>query len=45
MRRIFLLPFMLLTTLIARAQTLDECCNLARNHYPEIRQYNLIAET
>ena len=45
MRRIFLLPFMLLTTLIARAQTLDECCNLARNHYPEIRQYDLIAET
>ena len=45
MRRIFLLLFMLLTTLIARAQTLDECCNLARNHYPEIRQYNLIAET
>ena len=45
MRRIFLLAFMLLTTLIARAQTLDECCNLARNHYPEIRQYNLIAET
>ena len=45
MRRIFLLPFMLLTILATRAQTLDECCELARNHYPEIRQYDLIAET
>lgn len=45
MRRIFLLSFMVLTALVARAQTLDECCRLARQHYPEIRQYDLIAET
>ena len=45
MRRTFLLLFMVLTALVARAQTLEECCRLARNHYPEIRQYDLIAET
>ena len=45
MRRTFLLLFMVLTALVARAQTLEECCNLAREHYPEIRQYDLIAET
>ena len=45
MRRTFLLLLMVLTALVARAQTLDECCRLARNHYPEIRQYDLIAET
>lgn len=27
------------------AQTLDECRRLAREHYPEIRQYNLVAKT
>ena len=36
---------MVLTALTSRAQTLEECCNLAREHYPEIRQYDLIAET
>ena len=45
MKRTFLLLFMVLTALVARAQTLEECCNLAREHYPEIRQYDLIAET
>ena len=45
MKRTFLLLLMTLTALVARAQTLDECCRLARNHYPEIRQYDLIAET
>ena len=28
-----------------QAQTLDECRRLAREHYPEIRQYDLIAQT
>lgn len=32
-----------MTTL--RGQTLDECRRLAREHYPEIRQYDLIAQT
>ena len=45
MKRVFLLSLMVLTTLIVRAQKLDECCRLAREHYPEIRQYDLIAET
>ena len=45
MRRTFLLLFMVLTALVARAQTLEECCSLAQEHYPEIRQYDLIAET
>ena len=29
----------------ASAQSLDECRRLAREHYPEIRQYDLIAQT
>ena len=45
MRRTFLLLLMVLTALTSQAQTLDECCRLAREHYPEIRQYDLIAET
>ena len=45
MKRTILLSLMVLTTLVVRAQTLDECCRLARNHYPEIRQYELIKET
>ena len=45
MRRTFLLLFMVLTALTSQAQTLDECCKLARENYPEIRQYDLIAET
>ena len=28
-----------------QAQTLDECRRLAREHYPEIRQYDLISQT
>lgn len=32
-----------MTTL--RGQTLDECRRLAREHYPEIRQYDLIAQS
>ena len=45
MRRTILLLLMVLTALTSRAQTLEECCRLAREHYPEIRQYDLIAET
>lgn len=45
MKRFILLSLMLLTLLTSQAQTLDECCKLARENYPEIRQYDLIAET
>ena len=36
---------MLLPSLALSAQTLDECRTLAREHYPEVRHYDLIAET
>ena len=45
MKRFVLLSLMVLTLLTSQAQTLDECCRLARENYPEIRQYDLIAET
>ena len=45
MKRSILLSLMMLTVLTSLAQTLDECCKLARENYPEIRQYDLIAET
>ena len=45
MKRTILLSLMVLTALTSQAQTLDECCRLAQEHYPEIRQYDLIAET
>lgn len=45
MKRFILLSLMMLTVLTSQAQTLDECCKLARENYPEIRQYDLIAET
>lgn len=46
MKRIFLFCSCLLTTYVAGAQpTLDECRRLAREHYPEIRQYDLIRQT
>ena len=45
MKRSILLSLMVLTVLTSWAQTLDECCKLARENYPEIRQYDLIAET
>lgn len=42
----FLTLFTLLGTVIsAGAQTLEECRRLAREHYPEIRQYKLIDAT
>ena len=36
---------MMWLALSASAQSLDECRQLAREHYPEIRQYNLITQT
>lgn len=45
MRRALLTLLLAFTALGATAQTLDECRRLAREHYPEIRQYNLISET
>lgn len=46
MKRILILCSCLLATLCAQAQpTLGECRRLAREHYPEIRQYDLIRRT
>ena len=46
MKRIILLWGLLLSGFSAVAQpTLDECRALARNHYPEIRQYDLVRQT
>ena len=46
MKRIALLGGCLLAGLSAGAQvTLDECRRLAREHYPEIRQYDLVRRT
>ena len=46
MKRILLLCIYLLGAFSAHAQlTLDECRTLAREHYPEIRQYDLIRKT
>lgn len=40
-----LLLFMPLVVWQMDAQTLDECRRLAREHYPEIRQFDLISQT
>lgn len=45
MKRIFLLLFTMLSAFVVHAQSLDECRRLAREHYPEIRQYDLISKT
>ena len=46
MKKIVTLCSCLLTVYVAGAQpTLDECRRLAREHYPEIRQYDLIRQT
>lgn len=45
MRR-FILTFIAIISICATyAQTLDECRQLAREHYPEIRQYDLVNAT
>ena len=45
MKHICLLCGMMWLTVSAFAQSLDECRWLAREHYPEIRQYDLITQT
>ena len=45
MKHICLLCGMMWLTVSAFAQSLDECRRLAREHYPEIRQYDLITQT
>lgn len=45
MKRIFLLVVTAMHLYSVKAQTLDECRTLAREHYPEIRQYDLISKT
>ena len=45
MKHICLLCGMMWLALSASAQSLDECRQLAREHYPEIRLYDLITQT
>ena len=45
MKRFFLTLFAVVCATASRGQSLDECRRLAREHYPEIRQYDLIAQT
>lgn len=45
MKRLLLLFTLLCGGISVQAQTLEECRRMAREHYPEIRQYDLIAAT
>lgn len=45
MKRFFLTLFAVVCAAASRGQSLEECRRLAREHYPEIRQYDLIAQT
>ena len=45
MKRFFLTLFAVICAAASSGQSLDECRRLAREHYPEIRQYDLIAQT
>lgn len=45
MKRFFLLLLLAVPMIRLAAQSLDECHRLAREHYPEIRQYDLISQT
>ena len=45
MKQFFLTLFALVCTVASSGQSLEECRHLAREHYPEIRQYDLIAQT
>lgn len=46
MRRYLLLTILAIIGVgVVSAQSLDECRRLAREHYPEIRQYDLISQT
>ena len=45
MKRIFLFLFIIQTVFVSQSQSLEECRRLARERYPEIKQYDLISET
>ena len=45
MNRLQIAFIALIVALSTSAQSLDECRRLAREHYPEIRQYDLISQT
>jgi outer membrane protein TolC len=45
MRKLLFTFLFALVSLLVMAQTLEECRSLAREHYPEIRQYDLISQT
>lgn len=42
---VVIIAFYLSLTTICISQTLDECQRMAREHYPEMRQYNLVRQT
>ena len=45
MKQLFLTLFAVVCAVASSGQSLEECRRLAREHYPEIRQYDLIAQT
>lgn len=45
MRTFFITLFAVFAFTAMKAQSLEECRRLAREHYPDIRQYDLIAQT
>ena len=45
MKRFFLTLFAVVCAAALSGQSLEECRRLAREHYPEIRQFDLIAQT
>ncbi len=45
MRRLLLTLLAIACSIASNAQSLEECRRLAREHYPEIRQYNLITQS
>lgn len=45
MKHFFLTLFAVVCAVASSGQSLEECRRLAREHYPEIRQYDLIAQT
>ena len=45
MKQFFLTLFAVVCAVASRGQSLEECRRLARENYPEIRQYDLIAQT
>ena len=45
MKQFFLTLFAMVCTAALSGQSLEECRHLAREHYPEIRQYDLISQT